>query len=199
MRKNMIRGVLAVLILLMAQGSAVFAEKNEFSDVNESTAYYEDISELFNEGFIKGYADGNFYPDNKISVAEGITLAERVFGDVSTLPEDWSGWSEYPCKWDNHISLSGYPFRGDYNAGMSYETASELLLKLNNISILKTEMWGKKLLYPGFSEYTDTMRIRGYADENGNVEKSYYSISRSEFCHMIMFIKNSRIFFSRTR
>ena len=66
---------------------------------------------------------------------------------------------------------------------MTYETASELLLKLKNLPLIKSSMWDTKIKYGGFSDYTNTMYVRGYEEHI-----SFYGITRAEFCNMLVFM-----------
>lgn len=50
--------------------SAVVAGAADFSDVADTSAYYEAITNLVEDGVINGYEDGTFKPDNTITRAE---------------------------------------------------------------------------------------------------------------------------------
>lgn len=176
---------IGISLILSLSAAAAFASELPFNDVTEQTPYYSAVDRLYNMGIISGYEDGTFKPNDKISVAEGITLAEKLFGDASALPPLWSGWFSDKCGWNNHIELSGYPFRGDYGGMMTYETASELLLKLNNLPPINSTMWDTDVKYGGFSDYTNTMYVRGYEKRT-----SYCGITRAEFCNMLVFMLN---------
>lgn len=187
MRKfNKILSALA-LILTLSVSVVAYAEDMRFTDVTEQTPYYSSIQRIYDKGIITGYADNTFRPNDKITVAEGITLAEKLFGDTSTLPIKWEEWFTDSCGWDNHISLDGYPFRGDYGEVMTYETASELLLKLNDISLINPYMWDIKKVYGGFSAYTDTMYVRGYTNQ-ADKYISFVGLTRAEYCNMLCFM-----------
>ncbi|MGE5704514.1 MAG: S-layer homology domain-containing protein [Clostridia bacterium] len=88
----------AVLLAMMLLITAVpFAHAASFSDVPRSHWAYEAISEMADQGIIKGYNDGTFRPDNQITRAEfakimiaaaGIDLGstrnvKQTFDDVS--------------------------------------------------------------------------------------------------------------------
>ena len=176
---------IGISLILSLSATAAFASELPFNDVTEQTPYYSAVDRLCNMGIISGYEDGTFKPNNKISIAEGITLAENLFGDTSALPDKWENWFSAKCGWNNHIELNGYPFRGDYSAVMTYETASELLLKLNNLPPINAAMWNTDVKYGGFSDYTNTMYVRGYEKRT-----SYCGITRAEFCNMLVFMLN---------
>lgn len=50
------------------------SENIEFSDVYEGTWFYNDVKLLSAEGMIKGYEDGTFRPENKITRAEFVSM-----------------------------------------------------------------------------------------------------------------------------
>lgn len=180
---NLKKLIIGISLVLSLSCTAAYASKIPFCDVTEQTPYYTAIDRLYDMGVIRGYEDGTFKPNDKISVAEGITLAENLFGDTSALPVKWENWFSAKCGWNNHINLNNYPFRGDYNAVMTYETASELLLKLKNLPLINSSMWDKKIKYGAFSDYTNTMYVRGYEEHI-----SFYGITRAEFCNMLVFM-----------
>ena len=66
---------------------------------------------------------------------------------------------------------------------MTYETASELLLKLKNLPLINSSMWDTKIKYGGFADSTNTMYVRGYEEHI-----SFYGITRAEFCNMLVFM-----------
>lgn len=175
--------ITVIVFALLLHYNAAYAAEMLFYDVTEQTPYYTAVDRLYNMGILHGYEDGTFRPKHKISVAEGITLAEKLFGDTSALPDDWQDWFSAQCGWDNHIGLNRYPFRGDYGSVMTYETASELLLKLNDLPLIDSDMWDKQTRYSGFSNYTNTMYIRGYGERI-----DFYGITRAEFCNMLVFM-----------
>ena len=146
---NLKKLIIGISLVLSLSCTAAYASKIPFCDVTEQTPYYTAIDRLYDMGVIRGYEDGTFRPNDKISVAEGITLAENLFGDTSALPDKWEDWFSARCGWDNHINLNSYPFRRDYNAVMTYETASELLLKLKNLPLINSSMWDTKIKYGG--------------------------------------------------
>ena len=58
-----------------------------FSDTAEHWAY-SDISKAAASGWVRGYADGSFKPDAKITRAETMAIVNRVLGRLPEKPED---------------------------------------------------------------------------------------------------------------
>ena len=103
-----------------------------FEDLKPMDTYYEDIMYFIDKGVIKGRADGLFHSEDFITVAEAITVIEKVFGDKENLPEDWSWW-ENPTYQDDSGWTPDWYFptlliKGDYLMSASRNTLSCILL-----------------------------------------------------------------------
>jgi hypothetical protein len=102
------------LVFSMVLSGFGFVFANSFSDIERHWAKNE-IEEWVEKGFIEGYSDGTFKPDNNITRAEFITLINRAFGytgegiadftDISS--EDWF-YGEI-AKAEAAGYISGYP------------------------------------------------------------------------------------------
>ncbi len=54
--------------------------KNIFSDINENDWSYDQVVGSIQYGWINGYSDGTFRPNNTITRAEVITIVNRMLG-----------------------------------------------------------------------------------------------------------------------
>ncbi|MCD7947697.1 MAG: S-layer homology domain-containing protein [Oscillospiraceae bacterium] len=68
---------------------------NAFSDVSESHWAVQYINSAAEKGWITGYADGTFRPDQSISRAEAVTLINRVLGRSLTAGNEPDGLHSY--------------------------------------------------------------------------------------------------------
>lgn len=97
---------------------AALALEAPFSDVTEGNTHLVSISYLKNHGFISGYDDGTFKPDQEINRVEALKMlmqavkgpqthnaAQMNFEDVNT--EDWFYESVLQA-WENYL-VKGYP------------------------------------------------------------------------------------------
>ena len=78
-KKKILSGILCSALLF----SSVSAAKLTFSDVeNEPGVAWakEYINEMAERGYIKGYEDGTFKPNNTISKTEALILMSRMVG-----------------------------------------------------------------------------------------------------------------------
>ena len=186
MMRKILTMTAALGFMMSCAANICYAEESGFGDVTEAVSYYEDIQRLNDMGVISGYDDGNFYPDNGISVAEGITLAEKVFGGAYTLPERWDSWFEPECGWMDNIHIDRYLFRGDFSKNMSYETAAEVVLKLSELKTIDGALWDMRST--SYNAFINSLYIRGYEGKHKTVPYSAGAITRGEFCHVIAYI-----------
>ena len=76
----------------------------DFSDIASHWAKNE-ISAAANNGWINGYTDGTFRPNNKITRAEAMTLVNRV---LNRLPENSSDLLDSMIKWPDNSDASAW-------------------------------------------------------------------------------------------
>ena len=74
----------------------------KFSDIATHWAK-DEISIAYNNGWITGYPDGTFRPDNKITRAEAMTLVNRV---LKRLPETEEDLHDDMIKWSDNSDVS---------------------------------------------------------------------------------------------
>ena len=65
---------------------------NPFSDVAETSWYYEYVKELSRDGLVAGYPDGTFGPDDPVTLGAALTLILGVTG-YEPLTSDGSHWA----------------------------------------------------------------------------------------------------------
>ncbi len=77
--------LITVMVLTAMIPVQAFAASVELTDVSGNWAEKE-ITAWVDQGFIKGYPDGTFKPNNNITRAEFITLVNRLFNFTETAP-----------------------------------------------------------------------------------------------------------------
>lgn len=102
---------LALCIAVMALNICAFAD---YGDVEESPAN-DEIMFLDELGIIKGYADGNFYPDNYVTNAEFAVMLCRIL-KLETAAPSQSAYKDVP---QTHWAL-GY-INAPYDKGIGEE------------------------------------------------------------------------------
>lgn len=94
MKRNVIVGLSLFAIVLYL--CPAFALDNQlFNDVDESAWYYQYIELCTEEGLMTGDGNGNFYPDDFVSVAEVMTVCAKIHhrlsgetGEIPPVPEE---------------------------------------------------------------------------------------------------------------
>lgn len=74
--KKIKRMIPLILVILIACSNLILAKELDYVGHPDEFS----IKQLIEKGVIKGYADGNFRPDNHITRAEFVTLINRAFG-----------------------------------------------------------------------------------------------------------------------
>ena len=72
----------------------------EFSDVDESSSYYDAISTLTTLGLLQGYENGSFQPEGNITRAEFATIMARILGmeSMTYTESEFSDCSDHWAK-----------------------------------------------------------------------------------------------------
>lgn len=78
-------GALALTLALTLSMTVVPARAVEFSDVTEEFWGYEDITKMSNLGYAKGYDDGTFKPNGRMTAAETLLFCARATGVDSDI------------------------------------------------------------------------------------------------------------------
>lgn len=83
-------------IALLNAGYEVDGEAGEdFSDVSTGDWFYEYVSYGADQGFIEGYSDGTFRPNDSINRAEAVVIIMRIAGeDEYEVDEDWEEFED---------------------------------------------------------------------------------------------------------
>ncbi len=186
--KNIATGFVAVAFLLAGTSLAAADEQVKYADLEKHWA--KDSIQLFHEqGYIKGYGDSTFKPDNKITRAEFLTVLNETFkltgtSDISFKDVKSDDW--YYKQLQTAISngyIKGYEdntFRG--NSPITRAEACVMLVRANKITPEKTT--DEKILKEVPAWAADSVAalysakiIKGYADGGLHVNNQ---ISRAE-------------------
>ena len=85
-----------IIALVMLFVFVVPSNALEFSDVNENDWYYTSVQHASIKGWIKGYGDGRFGPNDELTHSQAITIIARATGLEPTDANDkwYSGFVE---------------------------------------------------------------------------------------------------------
>ena len=112
----------------------------DFSDIVSHWAKNE-ISAASNNGWINGYPDGTFRPDNKITRAEAMTLVNRV---LKRLPETAEDLHDDMIKWSDNSDASQWFYLAVQEATNSHD-----FTRKGDVH----EHWTKLTADPDWSQY----------------------------------------------
>lgn len=87
---------------------------SQFSDVKPNEWYTGYVNLAVSQGYVKGYPDGTFKPNNTITNAEVVTVILRIMGYNDNLPGPWP--VDYVAKAGNLEITSGLSFATSSNA-----------------------------------------------------------------------------------
>lgn len=131
MKKRLLAIVVAAACVVTT--TTAFADNN-FSDISgESYAWCApQIEEMNEEGYINGYEDGTFRPDNEVTKLEGISLFARMMGSNDGANKEILEMAH--DQYDNAIKSSSLPWGEDEIVYMMYRgalTAADLTTYIN--------------------------------------------------------------------
>ena len=102
--------VFMALTLLLAGTTLVCAYDISFSDVPESSWFYEDVMTLSESGVVSGYPDGTYRPTKKVTTGESLKMILLAAGYPEPERVEFRHRSGLPC------ALSGY-----FRSGRQYD------------------------------------------------------------------------------
>lgn len=128
--------IICMMLILSMPINVVAATTSDISNHWANTT----IQNWLDQGFITGYPDSSFRPDNNISRAEFITLVNKAFRYTATAPIDYSDVNAEAWYY-NAIAIakaagyiSGYPdstMKPD--SPISREEAASIIMKIKNL------------------------------------------------------------------
>ena len=199
--KQKIISFLVVIILLFSLFSSSALVFANFSDVNETTKYYQAIEFLKNNDVVGGYPDGTFKPEQTLNRAELLkilieaTVEDKIdeskykncFPDVK---EEW--FAKYVCYGKEKGVIDGYP-DGTFKPANAVNFIESLKMTLGvlDIEYIEGNPWYKDIVEKGgekrlipfdittFGQVLNRgqmadMMTRGMKDKDSNDELDWY-------------------------
>lgn len=159
-----------IAVIAMGLGDAAEASKGTtvFPDVASSHWAAGYINLAVNKGLVKGYPDGSFQPEGKMTNAEGITILVRMVG-LGPVVEKEGVW---PANYVGRAANEG--ILKDVNVASSTKAIRGLVSKML-VNSLTVEQWGATgYTNSGSVDYgklgttllANTLKVDEYKDEN---------------------------------
>ena len=142
--RSLLWGFMA-LTLLLAGTTLVCAYDISFSDVPESSWFYEDVMMLSESGVVSGYPDGTYRPTKKVTTGESLKMILLAAG----YPE--------PERVDSHWARGYLNFAIDQGFLVRYQDISDLDVNMTRGMLAKLAANALGLSDPGtYGTFTDT-------------------------------------------
>ena len=194
--------IFAVFMLFMMPLLAIQANENPafstntsmsiFADVPNDHQYRRDIIYLWSVCVLEESA--YFRPNDELTIAEAIIMAEKMFGDESHLPE-WGWWKAQEDSykpWENAwgFNTKRYWLDNANTRAASREVVSHILLRINGEDeVAHPEYYG--VTQNAFYKTYLTLYAKGYGDiEKYDRNNAKDPVTRGEYCHLLMWAKD---------
>ena len=142
--RSLLWGFMA-LTLLLAGTTLVCAYDISFSDVPESSWFYEDVMTLSESGVVSGYPDGTYRPTKKVTTGESLKMILLAAG----YPE--------PERVDSHWARGYLNFAIDQGFLVRYQDITDLDVNMTRGMLAKLAANALGLSDPGtYGTFTDT-------------------------------------------
>ena len=186
--RSLLWGFMA-LTLLLAGTTLVCAYDISFSDVPESSWFYEDVMTLSESGVVSGYPDGTYRPTKKVTTGESLKMILLAAG----YPE--------PERVDSHWARGYLNFAIDQGFLVRYQDISDLDVPMTRGLVAKLAANALGLTVDGFtgtftdtdSSYVEALYTAGIVDgyPDGTFRPGA-SVTRAEIAAIVHRIYNSR-------
>ena len=143
----------------------------QLSDVQSGAWYYEEVNDMVAAGYISGYEDGSFRPDNEVSLAEFVTMTARCQG--LETGEEYGHWAGVQMRnaYDSGWLTEEDAAWTEFNTPVTRELASRILgaaleLETGDASALKfTDSAGINSAYaPYVAAMVEAGLLNGFED-----------------------------------
>lgn len=94
----------------------------KFSDVSDSFWGFNEIEKAVDDGIVNGYPGGTFRPNQKVTVAEFMTMLGRTYGVHDEFEK-----GSYPTGVANYMESMNYPYKDKVNVAITRKEAAELI------------------------------------------------------------------------
>lgn len=184
--KKFLNHVLCIVFVLSILSQVSYAESAfTFSDCPKNAWYYEDVNYASEHGWVNGYGNGTFGPNDSVSVAQAAVIVSRALGityDAGTV------WYENYIK--NGIEDGFVESLDNYNRSITRAEIAEMIFKAYKIDgqeyinkIIKRPFVDIDNIYVNVLNYLGI--IRGIDTKSGVVFQPDANLTRAQFCAII--------------
>ncbi len=191
-----------ILLAVFMTLTCACANAAGFSDVNEGDWFYENVTDMTNQGYLSGYGDGTFRPSGIITKAELVSVTGRIANLTASTSAQSSHWAAPMMQ--AALDKGFYDWDEIPPTGETYDDAitRQLAVKI----IMKAFMPDAKGDYNDAAKAPDFSALDGryydaviaavsngivYGDDKGNLNPKS-PITRAEACAIIMRAANKK-------
>ena len=171
-------------------------EAVEFLDTNQSDWFYSNVKIAADNGWVTGYSDGTFKPNNNVTYAEAVVMILRMDGiQFNTNSTKWYDDAFIKAKEDNYFP---YYYEQNYNNANNPITREDVFRiiyfakglnkldsKLSDIDLFSDVDNADKWQSAPINTLAYFRVVSGY-EENGNyIVKPKQNITRAELCAIL--------------
>lgn len=186
--------VLSLLLCFSCMNLNVYAVG--FGDVNHGDWFYSDVSTAYDRGWVRGYDDGTFRPNNPVTWAEAITMVIRAY--KSPIPDVSGPW------YSGVYSVAKSHNLLKYQEELAYNNANEPISRVDLCRLIYIEagydlICSNKVDYNAFVDLNyanlwesvpvNTLAnigvLNGYAENGKSYVKPNQNVTRAELCALL--------------
>ena len=195
MLKKTIPALILSLTLMLTALPAASAATKGFSDVDSSRYYYDEVLYCAEQGYVSGYEDGTFRPENGLTRGEFATILNKVLGLSASAPNTFSDvangqWYTTPvlnCVQAGVMKGLGNGYFG-INDPVTREQAAVILSNAYQVgsSAGRTSFADDSSISYWAVGNVKAMTDRGYiSGNNGNVFNPQGNLTRGQVCLLL--------------
>lgn len=199
--------LLLVVVLIFANTPTFAKDTLGFTDVKSNDWYYKDLQIMTDQGFIKGYKDNTFKPNNKITLAEFTTILLRTLNNSELpSPEYWAlndmkkadnlGWFNYGelinAYDENQNSSKLKEAIKIYNKQITREHAARIIIRaikepVGDIAPFKSSIYDISKISPEYLDFVLAAYSKGiFTGDDKNNFNPKATLTRAEACAIIV-------------
>ena len=151
-----------IIFLIFIVGHISFASMDNFIDVHPDTWYYKDLSYAYENGWVQGFQDQTFRPNDYMTRLEALHITLKMMGHYPDADDLWDEWTL------ENAEIFGLTFDReymDYNQDVSRQEMIQIGLRATDVSI-EDDLYKYSLVISDFDDiefYWQPIILRAYS------------------------------------
>lgn len=151
-----------IMILIFILGHFSFASTDNFLDVEPDAWYYKDLSYAYSNGWVQGFQDQTFRPNDYMTRLEALHITLKMMGHY---PEEDDLWDEWTLEYAEIFGLTFDREFMDYTQDVSRQEMIRIGLRATDVS-LEDDLYKYSLIISDFDDiefYWQPIILRAYS------------------------------------